>query len=801
MKRTKSHVFALSSFGFISLLMSSLAVLTSNIKEDKSVSAYSSSDLPTTIYLRDNTEEEIRNYYSSLNSLATSERQGTNLLKNLKKILKNGQKYYSYDYNYGKQIWQMYEITDRDWEKSPASSTTYGQYDSINNRLVNYQYGTSNSNKKNDPYVHALYVNRDVDNQAKVWGDHTTEGWGINREHVWAKSHGMGSDDDGEDSAGARGDPMHLMAANGYVNGSDWKYHSNYFFAFVDKNQTYYDPATDGSGYTYLTGNNYGKSLNRGWSRTVFEPQDSDKGDIARAIFYMAARYNFLSGEDEDGINVNNPNLVIYDSEYDSYSNSSYVASESNPGQMGVLRDLLAWNRLDPPDEYEIHRNNLLFNNYTNNRNPFIDFPEWAEYIWGKPTIQSDNRTISSFNTTPTGYATPSTDAINELSTIVPVTGVSVSPTSKTLEVGEAFQLEYTIEPSNATNKNVYYHSDNTSVATISDTGYVTAVGEGNAYVSVWTEDGNFAGYCSVTVTSSSIVSDYTLTLGSPYINGVPYKMYFDHTKGDGSRYYFTGSIVNTYYGSSSKEYSDAVDVYFEPNGAGQNIYFMNGTIKTYIYVIKSGSYSNFGLMAATPDSIWVYREVSGIYSCMTYETNGSICTLGTRNTYTTFSGIFLNNTSIYNNIDFISSDKDSDTSISATGMATVFKDNVFCDSTGNNAPNYRSGVTWSTFESLYAKLSSDTKTLLATTPSDEGGSALEAGLAKYDYILGKYNTSSTDPYNDFLGRIENNLITLDSLNNFDSSNNAKTILIIISATFLLTTLFITLVIKRKKHR
>ena len=50
---------------------------------------------------------------------------------------------------------------------------------------------------------------------------------------------------------------------------------------------------------------------------------------------------------------------------------------------MGIMSDLLEWNRIDPVDEYEIHRNNLIYNNYQHNRNPFIDFPDWAEYIWG----------------------------------------------------------------------------------------------------------------------------------------------------------------------------------------------------------------------------------------------------------------------------------------------------------------------------------------------------------------------------------------------------------------------------------
>ena len=58
---------------------------------------------------------------------------------------------------------------------------------------------------------------------------------------------------------------------------------------------------------------------------------------------------------------------------------------------MGLLSDLLAWNKKDPVDEYEVHRNNLLYKNYTNNRNPFIDFPNWADAIWGTADLDGTN--------------------------------------------------------------------------------------------------------------------------------------------------------------------------------------------------------------------------------------------------------------------------------------------------------------------------------------------------------------------------------------------------------------------------
>ena len=380
----------------VSVLSLASALVIFQNKSYQEVSAYTVSSLATTIDLNDCSDDEIRSYYAGLNSLSEGERQGTNLLKNLKPILSNGQKYYAY--NNDKKIWKMYEITDRDWEKSPASSTTYGTYDPVTNKITGYQYGDSASNSKNNPYIHALYINRELDNQTTAWDDHNQDAWGINREHIWAKSHGF--DDDENSTGGARGDPMHLWAGNGWANHE----HSNYFFAFVDKNKSYSDAGTK---YQTAYGNLTGKSRTLSSStETVFEPQDCDKGDIARAIFYMVARYNNYAGE-TTGFDADNPNLVLANDL--SENNRTGTSSYNNPFSMGLLSDLLAWNKLDPVDEYEVHRNNLLYKNYTNNRNPFIDFPEWAEYIWGTANFDG-----TGYNATPKGAAKPATDVIGQ---------------------------------------------------------------------------------------------------------------------------------------------------------------------------------------------------------------------------------------------------------------------------------------------------------------------------------------------------------------------------------------------------
>lgn len=494
----------------ISLILTGFALtlgafLVPSSKAEESL-GYSTSTLPTTIDLNDTSEANIRSYYSSLNSKSQSERQGNNLLKNLKTILKNGQKYYSYDS--GNAIWQIYEIADRDWSKSPASSTQYGTYNSSTNKITNYTYGTSASSSKNNPYLHALYINRDVNNQTTAWDDHDQDQWGINREHVWPKAEGFETSGAG----GARGDPMHLMAGNGYAN----NIHSNYYYGYVKTSGSYTDC---GSKYSNQSGNLRGtsKTLNSG---TVFEPQDCDKGDIARAIFYMVARYNYLSGSDSDGINSNNPNLALTQSLSD-WASSGYTSTTSNPGKMGIMTDLLAWHHADPVDEYEIHRNNLLYTNYTNNRNPFIDFPEWADFIWG--SVNYNGSTYISHSTTPTGYATPSSDTINGYNggstDPVAVTGVSLNKDSETITIGGSEALTATVSPWNATNRNVTWTSSNTGVATVNSSGRVEAVAEGNATITVTTSDGGFTATCAITVTASGgggggEVTDVTFTMG-----------------------------------------------------------------------------------------------------------------------------------------------------------------------------------------------------------------------------------------------------------------------------------------------
>lgn len=82
----------------------------------------------------------------------------------------------------------------------------------------------------------------------------------------------------------------------------------------------------------------------------------------------------------------------------------------------------------------------------------------------------------------------------------IPVTDVSLDYEEATLTEGDTLQLTATISPADATNQNVSWESSDTFVATVSDSGLITAVSEGTATITVTTEDGGLTASCLVTV-------------------------------------------------------------------------------------------------------------------------------------------------------------------------------------------------------------------------------------------------------------------------------------------------------------
>lgn len=143
--------------------------------------------------------------------------------------------------------------------------------------------------------------------------------------------------------------------------------------------------AVDGQENSSRNNRNYGVDYNG----PTLTPTSSWKGDVARACFYMAVRYN--------GLNVVNGN-----------------PNENIVGQIGDLATLLTWNQTDPRDDFELNRNNYIYT-WQVNRNPFIDYPTLADYIWGVNAGQVWHAPLSNseFDTTKVAlYPNPTKDYI-----------------------------------------------------------------------------------------------------------------------------------------------------------------------------------------------------------------------------------------------------------------------------------------------------------------------------------------------------------------------------------------------------
>ncbi len=191
---------------------------------------------------------------------------------------------------------------------------------------------------KHPENVLCLYSNFSI--PASIQSDNS-QGW--NREHVWAKSRG-----DFGTKPGAGTDLHHIAAADCSTNSN----RNNRNFGVGDK------PFTD------TKGKYFGPTECKKGDNWVWEPQDDIKGDVARMIFYMTVRYE---GENDE------PDLEL---------TNEYLAKDDKRPLHSNQDLLLQWHFQDPVDEREKRRNDLIYSKYQNNRNPFIDHPEYVYQIW-----------------------------------------------------------------------------------------------------------------------------------------------------------------------------------------------------------------------------------------------------------------------------------------------------------------------------------------------------------------------------------------------------------------------------------
>ena len=228
------------------------------------------------------------------------------------------------------------------------------------------------------------YKTTDVRDNGKIWDMYSDCSWTVgsdqcggysnecdcyNREHSIPKSWFGGSE------SGPGCDIFQVVPTDGYVNNR----RSNHAFGEVSSASYTYDGAKLGSAknITITGGNtiagNTGASVS--CSGTVFEPRDEYKGDFARGYFGTMIKW---ANGDYTAFTTGDGSKIF---------SSSYSTGAFGLTKYGVAL-LMKWHRQDPVSQKEIDRNNGI-QQTQGNRNPFIDYPYLAEYIWGEKAGQT----------------------------------------------------------------------------------------------------------------------------------------------------------------------------------------------------------------------------------------------------------------------------------------------------------------------------------------------------------------------------------------------------------------------------
>jgi endonuclease I len=239
-------------------------------------------------------------------------------------------------------LWSFYEYGDT----LPQALTNSGVSSDIIWDI--YSYNPDGAN----PYEYVAGSNQ--------CGTYSGEGSCYNREHTFPQSWF-------NKASPMKNDVVQVLPTDGFVNNK----RSNYPYSEVN------------ASWTSQNGSKLGTSNVAGFSGTAFEPIDEFKGDLARIYFYMATRYENVIAGWQSNANADDVLDGTSDHVYDDW----------------FLDLMMQWHEQDPVSQKELDRNNDIYD-FQNNRNPFVDHPEYAESIWGYDTIKAEpSNHVANFST------------------------------------------------------------------------------------------------------------------------------------------------------------------------------------------------------------------------------------------------------------------------------------------------------------------------------------------------------------------------------------------------------------------
>ncbi len=212
-----------------------------------------------------------------------------------------------------------------------------------------------------DPYTYTVIADQ--------CGNYSSEGDCYNREHLIPQSYF-------DENAPMKTDAFHVWPSDGKVNGE----RGNLPFGKVAS-----------ANYTSQNGTKRGTSAVTGFSGTVVEPIDEFKGDIARAYFYFATRYEDFM--DDFYVPKSPPKSQVQ-------ARVMFDGSTNKVFNTGFLDVLYQWHLQDPVSARETDLNNYIYSEQ-GNRNPYIDNPQYVTAVWFPHLLSTNKAELVEFNVYP----------------------------------------------------------------------------------------------------------------------------------------------------------------------------------------------------------------------------------------------------------------------------------------------------------------------------------------------------------------------------------------------------------------
>lgn len=300
-----------------------------------------------------------------------------------------------------------------------------------------------------------------------------------NKEHVWPASwYGNGTR---TESAGSPGADAHnvwpsasdLNSKRGSCAFDELDFSTSYKAYEFNRTDWSYGTEGDNDSFVWSTAFNY----SNGQADDALYPAEGHRGAIARILMYVATRYR----------NDTRYPVMLHDQ-----------AVTLNTGRIGKLSTLLKWHFMEPPTEWEIRRNNEVATRWHHNRNPFVDHPEYASRIFY--TLPEPG------SSTPTAAVKTAIETYGDLNQ-----GIVLEHSTLTLNEGQNTKINVVNNPNS---ESITWSSDNTNVATVDNSGNVSAINAGTATVTA--QGTETSATCVVTVIDPNAIVPITSLTVNP---------------------------------------------------------------------------------------------------------------------------------------------------------------------------------------------------------------------------------------------------------------------------------------------